>query len=168
MAATTVTYYTHFDSPIGKLLVAGTETSVTQIGFPAHSQKRKIAAHWINNPQPFTDTCRQLSLYFDRRLTTFDLPIQPSGTEFQQRVWQHVLRIPYGCTTNYGDIAAAIGNPNASRAVGSANGRNPIPIVIPCHRVIGSDGSLTGFGGGLPTKRFLLELENREQLALPL
>ena len=101
-------------------------------------------------------------------MKTFDLPLAPGGTAFQQSVWDQLLKIPYGETTSYGTIAYQIENSKAVRAVGSANGRNPIPIIIPCHRVIGSNGSLTGFGGGLPTKSFLLDLENSDQLRLPI
>ena len=96
----------------------------------------------------------------------FDLPLAPNGTPFQQRVWEALLTIPYGETTSYGALARKIQQPKASRAVGSANGSNPIPIIIPCHRVIGADGTLTGFGGGLPTKRYLLALEDQDQLSL--
>jgi methylated-DNA-[protein]-cysteine S-methyltransferase len=104
-------------------------------------------------------TRAQLGDYFAGRRRTFDLPLAPQGTDFQQRVWTALRTIPYGATISYRDLADRIGQPSAMRAVGAANGRNPLPIVVPCHRVIGADGSLTGFGGGLPTKRFLLELE---------
>lgn len=103
---------------------------------------------------------RQLSDYFDGELKTFDLPLKPEGTPFQLKVWEALRTIPYGETRSYGDIARQIGNPKACRAVGMGNHNNPIAIVVPCHRVIGSDGSLTGYGGGLPIKRQLLELEN--------
>lgn len=98
--------------------------------------------------------------YFDRRRTVFDLPLKPRGTEFQLRVWKALEQIPYGETRSYSEIARAIGSPDAVRAVGAANGRNPLPIVLPCHRVIGANGGLTGFGGGLPLKKLLLELES--------
>ena len=103
---------------------------------------------------------RQLSDYFDGELKTFDLPLKPEGTPFQLKVWEALRTIPYGETRSYGDIARQIGNPRACRAVGMGNHNNPIAIVVPCHRVIGADGSLTGYGGGLPIKRQLLELEN--------
>jgi methylated-DNA-[protein]-cysteine S-methyltransferase len=110
------------------------------------------------------ETARQLSAYFDHRLETFDLPVAPGGTPFQLRVWSALRTIPYGRTWSYAELARAVGRPTAVRAVGAANGRNPIPIVIPCHRVIGSDGRLVGFGGGLDAKRQLLALEGRPSL----
>jgi len=109
--------------------------------------------------QPFAAAASQLKSYFAGQLTEFDLPLAPAGTEFQRRVWAGLRTIPYGETVSYGELARQLGSPSASRAVGLANGRNPIAIVVPCHRVIGSDGSLTGYGGGLDRKRFLLALE---------
>jgi methylated-DNA-[protein]-cysteine S-methyltransferase len=103
----------------------------------------------------------QLKAYFAGKLTEFDLPLAPHGTDFQQRVWLELLRIPYAATTTYGEIARSLGDLQATRAVGAANGRNPLPIVVPCHRVIGANGDLTGFGGGLPLKRYLLDHEQR-------
>lgn len=103
----------------------------------------------------------QLAAYFAGERRDFDLPLAPQGTPFQQRVWDALLAIPYGAVRSYGDVARAIGRPAASRAVGAANGRNPIAIIVPCHRVIGASGQLTGYGGGLPTKRWLLEHEQR-------
>lgn len=111
-------------------------------------------------PPPLLELRRQLAQYFAGERRAFDLPLAPRGTEFERRVWQALLAIPYGETRSYAEVAAAIGRPSACRAVGHANGSNPIAVVIPCHRVIGSDGSLTGYGGGLPLKRFLLDLEN--------
>ena len=105
---------------------------------------------------------KQLDAYFAGRGATFDLPLAPEGTAFQKRVWRALATIPFGETRSYGEVAAMIGAPRASRAVGAANGRNPIPVVVPCHRVIGADGSLTGFGGGMERKRFLLALERGE------
>ena len=107
------------------------------------------------------ETGRQLAAYFDGRLDSFDLPLRIIGTDFQQRCWRALLTIPYGETRSYGEMAKQIGNPEAVRAVGAANGQNPLPIVVPCHRVIGRDGKLVGFGGGLPLKRLLLDLEAR-------
>ena len=128
------------------------------ISFP---RTETVAAEkWKKNARPFKDVCKQLDSYFKGRLKNFDLPLEPPGTPFQQSVWQALLTIPYGQTCSYADIATQIKNPKAVRAVGNANGRNPISIIIPCHRVIGSNGSLTGFGGGLPTKTYLLNLEN--------
>ncbi|HEU5417592.1 MAG TPA: methylated-DNA--[protein]-cysteine S-methyltransferase [Streptosporangiaceae bacterium] len=111
--------------------------------------------------EPFAAAAAQLEAYFAGQLTRFDLPLSPGGTEFQRQVWAALRQIPYGGTVTYGQLAAQLGRPAASRAVGLANGRNPISIVVPCHRVIGSDGSLTGYGGGLDRKRFLLDLEQR-------
>jgi methylated-DNA-[protein]-cysteine S-methyltransferase len=107
----------------------------------------------------FRDALEQLRKYFDGELTTFDLRLAPRGTQFQQRVWDEVQRVPYGCTSTYGAVAEKLGAPRAVRAVGAANGRNPLPIVIPCHRIIGADGSLTGYGGGLHRKQWLLARE---------
>ena len=107
------------------------------------------------------DAVRQLGAYFAGELGRFELPLAARGTPFQQRVWKALSQIPYAQTRSYGEIAAALGTPKSVRAVGAANGRNPIPIVVPCHRVIGADGSLTGYGGGLPLKKLLLELEAR-------
>jgi methylated-DNA-[protein]-cysteine S-methyltransferase len=118
--------------------------------------------------EPFAAAAAQLRAYFDGELTEFQLPVSPAGTEFQRRVWAGLCTIPYGETITYGELARRLGSPAASRAVGLANGKNPIAIVVPCHRVIGSDGSLTGYGGGLDRKRFLLALERRTgQDALP-
>jgi len=159
-------FYHWYQSPFGKLLLAGSASALHGIVFP--NQKATPLAAWKNDASHFTDTCKQLDLYFTGKLKEFDLPLAPSGTDFQRSVWSELLKIPFGSTVSYRSIAHNIGKPKAVRAVGGANGRNPIPIIIPCHRVIGSDGSLTGFGGGLPTKTFLLDLENTEQLALPL
>jgi len=160
----TDTVYHWYLSPIGKLLLTGFEDALTGICFP--SQATTPSTIWREDKKPFKDTCTQLDMYFDRKLTTFDLPLAPKGTQFQKRVWEELCDIPYGQTKSYKYIADKIGNSKAVRAVGSANGRNPIPIIIPCHRVIGSDGSLTCFGGGLPVKTYLLNLENAEQMAL--
>ncbi len=137
------------------------------IGFPDGNRKGRVDDQWEENNHPFRETCKQLDDYFERRRTRFDLPLSLAGTQFQQLVWSALLDIPYGTTTSYAGIARQINRPTATRAVGSANGRNPIPIIIPCHRVIGRDGTLTGFGGGLPVKNFLLQLEDTDQLALP-
>jgi len=119
-------------------------------------------ADWREAPEPFVDAVAQLRAYFAGELTEFDLAFRPQGTPFQQSVWKALVGIPYGETTSYGAIAKAIGKPDAVRAVGAANGANPIPIVIPCHRVIGASGKLTGFGGGLDVKQKLLRLESRQ------
>ena len=152
-------YYSHIDSPIGRLLLAGDETGLTLISFPDGSRARQAEPDWERRDPPFDAAKRQLDAYFDGRLTVFDLDLTPRGTPFQLKVWRTLQKIPYGKTTTYGALARRIGRPTASRAVGAANGANPLPIVIPCHRVIGSTGKLTGFGGGLPTKAALLKLE---------
>ena len=115
-----------------------------------------------SDKRAFGELEQQLHAYFSGELENFTVPLSPEGTPFQQKVWSELLKIPYGETISYGELARRIGNPNASRAVGLANGSNPIPIIIPCHRVIGSDGKLTGYGGGLPIKEKLLALEKRQ------
>ena len=116
-------------------------------------------SHWIFSEKPFAAAREQLTAYFAGNRKTFDLSLKPTGTEFQLQVLNELQKIPYGTTVSYGDIANRIGRPKAVRAVGAANGRNPLPIIIPCHRVIGASGDLTGFGGGIPTKKALLKLE---------
>lgn len=153
-------YYHYMTSPIGKLLLAGDGDNLSLLGFPKGKMRRQHEAHWVKSKKPFGEVERQLFAYFKGDLQYFDLPLAPEGTDFQLSVWQALQKIPYGETFNYGEIAQAIGNPKASRAVGAANGVNPIPVIIPCHRVIGSTGKLTGFGGGIETKLFLLELES--------
>ena len=152
-------YYCYLDTPIGELLLAGENNALSMIGFPKGSMRREPEPDWIFNEQPLANACQQLREYFDGERRVFDLPLKLSGTEFQKSVLEALLDIPYGETTSYGEIARRIGRPKAVRAVGAANGRNPIPIVVPCHRVIGSTGDLTGFGGGLDTKEALLRLE---------
>ncbi len=152
-------YYCYTNSPIGELLLAGDKDALTMIGFPKGSMRRDPEPDWIFNEKPFAEAMKQLDEYFDGQRRDFDLPLRLDGTEFQLQVLDELQKIPYGETTSYGDIAKRIGRPKASRAVGAANGRNPIPIVVPCHRVIGSHGDLTGFGGGLDTKEALLRLE---------
>jgi methylated-DNA-[protein]-cysteine S-methyltransferase len=152
-------YYCYLDTPIGELLLAGDTDALCMIGFPKGSMRRAPDPDWIFNEKPLAEACRQLSEYFDGQRREFELPVKLDGTEFQVNVLRALQRIPYGDTVTYGEIAKRIGRPRAVRAVGAANGRNPIPIVIPCHRVIGSTGDLTGFGGGLDTKEALLRLE---------
>jgi methylated-DNA-[protein]-cysteine S-methyltransferase len=152
-------YYCYLESPIGELLLAGDDDALTMIGFPKGAMRRDPEGDWIYNEKPFAVAIRQLTEYFAGERHEFDLPLRLDGTEFQLLVLEELRRIPYGETTSYGAIAARIGRPKAVRAVGAANGRNPIPIVVPCHRVIGSGGDLTGFGGGLDTKEALLRLE---------
>ncbi len=152
-------YYCYLDTPIGELLLAGEEEALAMIGFPKGSMRREPEPDWIYNEKPLAEASRQLREYFDGERREFDLPLRLGGTEFQVSVLEALQQIPYGETTSYGEIARRIGRPRAVRAVGAANGRNPIPIVVPCHRVIGSTGDLTGFGGGLDTKEALLRLE---------
>lgn len=152
-------YYCYLDTPIGELLLAGEDGALAMIGFPKGSMRRTPEPDWIFNEKPLATARTQLTEYFAGTRREFDLPLALSGTEFQVSVLQALQDIPYGETVSYGDIAKRIGRPKAVRAVGAANGRNPIPIVVPCHRVIGSSGDLTGFGGGLDTKEALLRLE---------
>jgi methylated-DNA-[protein]-cysteine S-methyltransferase len=152
-------FYCYFSSPVGDLLLAGDATSLRLVAFPDGPHPRRPEASWERSETPFRDALSQLKGYFAGTVRRFDLPLAPEGTAFQQVVWRALQTIPYGETLSYSGLARRIGKPTASRAVGAANGRNPIPIIIPCHRVIGATGSLTGFGGGLSTKRKLLELE---------
>jgi methylated-DNA-[protein]-cysteine S-methyltransferase len=152
-------YYCYVDSPIGELLLAGDDAGLAVIGFPKGSMRRNPEPDWIFNERKLATARRQLREYFAGKRREFDLPLHLSGTEFQVSVLKALQEIPYGETVSYGEIARRIGRPKAVRAVGAANGRNPLPIVVPCHRVIGSTGDLTGFGGGLDTKEALLRLE---------
>lgn len=152
--------YQYMDSPVEPLLLAADDTGLHLIEF--HSPRHPMARleKWVEGEDAILDMARaQLEEYFAGTRKQFDLPLAPQGTLFQQEVWHTLATIPYGQTISYAQLAQRIGKPTAMRAVGAANGRNPLPIVLPCHRVIGADGSLTGFGGGLPTKQFLLELE---------
>jgi len=159
-------YYSYMDSPVGRLLLAGNESSLGWVFFEKESRPVSPRPEWQERPRPFRDVIKQLDAYFEGKRRDFDLELAPEGTPFQQRVWRELRAIPYGETISYGELARRIGRPNAFRAVGAANGRNPISIIVPCHRVIGSNGSLTGFGGGLDTKRALLEHEQGNQQAL--
>lgn len=153
------TLYTELDSPVGRLLLARHRAGLTGIYFQTGPHPQALDPAWQPAPQAFDDVITQLKNYFAGDLTEFALPLDPGGTPFQLQVWRALQQIPYGETVSYGDLAARIGRPTAVRAVGAANGRNPLPIVIPCHRVIGRDGSLTGYGGGLAIKEALLEME---------
>ena len=155
------TSYCYHRTPIGPLLLAGDGDSLCLLGFPQGSMARKHEQGWVEDAGPFAAVIKQLDQYFAGERLGFDLPLSPEGAEFQQQVWAALTEIPYGETWSYGELAAHIGKPRASRAVGAANGLNPIPVIIPCHRVIGSNGKLTGFGGGLETKKYLLGLESR-------
>jgi methylated-DNA-[protein]-cysteine S-methyltransferase len=155
--------YCYLDTAIGKLLIAGDAEAIHRIEFPQRGKPGQPEPDWIESSRwPVAEAVRQLRQYFAGKRTDFDLPLAPQGTEFQRTVWRNLQQIPYGETISYGELAKRVGNPKASRAVGAANGSNPIPIVIPCHRVIGANGKLTGFGGGLPVKEKLLALEARQ------
>jgi methylated-DNA-[protein]-cysteine S-methyltransferase len=153
----TTMYWTEFDSPIGDIMVGGDDTGITILGSSAgHYDAERVGRVDVD---VIAEAGRQLEAYWSGELFEFDLPLAPRGTPFQHKVWSALRTIPYGHTASYGDIARKIGAPTASRAVGAANGRNPIAIVVPCHRVIGSNGTLTGYAGGLEMKRSLLDLE---------
>lgn len=148
------------ESPVGPLFIAASDKGLHAIEFRENRHPVKRGADWHPGDHAvLRKTRQQLDEYFAGKRQLFDLPLSPSGTDFQRKVWTTLATIPYGETISYAQLASRIGKPGAMRAVGSANGRNPLPIVLPCHRVIGADGSLTGFGGGLPTKQFLLKLE---------
>ena len=152
-------WFDEFKSPIGKLRVAVDERGLRYVLFDSNKHPPKHISDWLRDCSPTRQAREQLLQYFAGEIKTFELAISFDGTEFQQRTWNQLASIPYGKTWSYSDLAIRVGSPKAVRAVGSANGRNPIPIVLPCHRVIGSNGSLTGFGGGLPIKKWLLEHE---------
>ena len=150
--------YAWCDSPAGQLLLTGRK-KLESISFPASNHRVDPKDDWQEDPLFFKPVTDQLGAYFSGKLTRFNVEMDLIGTEFQKKVWKTLATVSFGTIISYGELAARIGNPNASRAVGLANGKNPIPIIIPCHRVIGKDGSLTGFGGGLEVKKMLLELE---------
>jgi len=154
-------YYQYMDSPIGKLLVAGDEKGLHLIDFPKNGKPSLPESDWTENPKPLQEALLQLYAYFSGKLKTFSLNLCLDVRPFQKKVLTTLRRVPYGQTISYGKLAEKIGSPKASRAVGQANAKNPIPIVIPCHRVIGSNGKLTGFGGGISIKQALLDLEQR-------
>ena len=152
--------YTHMDSPVGRLLLAGNAEALHFLSFPSGHKAFGPKPAWQPDDAPFQEVKRQLAAYFSGALRQFEVPLVLTGTDFQKRVWTRLQTIPFGETRSYGWLARQIGRPTASRAVGAANGANPIPIIIPCHRVIGTNGALTGFGGGIETKKFLLDLED--------
>ena len=156
--------YSYMDSPVGRLLLAGdsADGALRLIGFSTGSMAHGPDPDWDYVPEGFAAARMQLQEYFAGTRQDFDLALDPQGTDFQRAVWQQLRGIPFGETCSYLDIAKRLGKPKAVRAVGSANGRNPLPIIVPCHRVIGSNGSLTGFGGGLENKQILLELERSQ------
>lgn len=153
--------YDYLDTPIGRLLLVADEHGLRHIDFPRADQGRRIAPDWRRDRRWLGVAIEQLTTYFEGRLHAFDLALAARGTPFRQTVWNELVQIPYGETISYGELARRIGDAGASRAVGAANGANPLPIIVPCHRVIGANGKLTGFGGGLPTKQWLLAHERR-------
>jgi methylated-DNA-[protein]-cysteine S-methyltransferase len=161
------TVFSLLDSPIGELLLTGDGVSVTGIWMQSHRSEWRRTKAWTRDDRALASTRAQLIEYFAGERTEFDLPLAPEGTGFQRRVWTELCAIPYGTTISYGELARRIGQPTAARAVGLANGSNPLPIVVPCHRVIGADGSLTGFGGGIERKRWLLAHEKQHSKTMP-
>ena len=156
-------YYEQMPSPIGPLFLVADDEGLREVRFELDRRPHTPQEGWVHSPQKLAEVRRQLEEYFSGDRLTFNLPLKLLGTEFQQSVWHALTTIPYAVTTSYGRISQQIQRPKASRAVGAANGRNPIPIIIPCHRVIGSNGTLTGFAGGLAVKQWLLEHEMKCQ-----
>jgi methylated-DNA-[protein]-cysteine S-methyltransferase len=153
------TYYSYLDSPLGRLFVQGDGQFVTGLYLPQHKGWPGPDPLWRQLDKPFAAVREQLAEYFAGERQQFDVPLKLAGTPFQQRVWQELARIPFGKTITYAQLAQRVGQPTASRAVGNANGRNPISILVPCHRVIGTSGKLTGYAGGVEKKEWLLEWE---------
>jgi len=164
-----MTYFSILESPIGPLMLTSNGIAITGMFIEIHKYGPAVGKDWERGDEIpiLIEGKAQLTAYFEGKQTDFDLRLAPEGTEFQLRVWKELQGIPYGTTISYGELARRIGNPNASRAVGLANGRNPISIIIPCHRVIGSSGALTGYGGGLENKRTLLSLESGVLAKIP-
>jgi methylated-DNA-[protein]-cysteine S-methyltransferase len=158
--------YTRMESPVGRLLLVGDEAGLRSVNFEDSKRAAVVLDGWREDEAALAEVVRQLRAYFAGELVRFELELAAEGTEFQLRVWRALREIPYGETISYGELAKRVGNVKASRAVGLANGCNPIAIIVPCHRVIGSDGSLTGFGGGLRNKEILLALESRQMKLL--
>lgn len=154
-----ITRYRIIDSPIGPLMLAGNDEALTGLRMQDQGRPPAEDADGVSDERAFPGIVDQLAMYFAGELIEFDVPLRMEGTAFQRRVWSALVEIPYGETISYGQLATRIGQPTASRAVGLANGRNPVAIIVPCHRVIGSTGALVGYGGGLQRKRRLLELE---------
>jgi len=155
-------YYEYLSSPVGQFLVAGTETSLHFTGFTTGYQQRPPKNDWRRDTAPLQYALPSFGAYFAGEPIEFDIPISPKGTAFQMAVWDALRDVTYGQTASYGDIAIKLGKPGASRAVGGANNKNHLPIIIPCHRIIGADGSMTSFGGGVEAKIKLLKLEGIE------
>lgn len=155
-------FYSWYEAPFTRLQIAGDEEGLKFLLFAGGKHCRNPAPDsWVEAPSELAEPMEQLDAYFGGELTEFDLQLAPTGTDFQRRVWSVLATIPYGETMTYGEVARQIGQPTASRAVGAANGQNPISIIVPCHRVIGTSGKMVGFGGGVGTKQKLLEHERR-------
>jgi methylated-DNA-[protein]-cysteine S-methyltransferase len=156
-----ILFYRHLSSPLGKLLLTSDGQSLTGLFMTRLAERSapEAEARWKQDDAPFREAVEQLNAYFEGEATSFDLPLNMVGTSFQRRVWRELCKIPFGRAISYAELARRIGQPSASRAVGGANGRNPVSIIVPCHRVIGADGGLGGYGGGLDRKRWLLEHE---------
>jgi methylated-DNA-[protein]-cysteine S-methyltransferase len=152
--------YTTFASPLGTLLAVGDGRALTRLDMQDAPRPTAIGPRWRRDDDAFADARHQLEQYFAGTRREFELELEPRGNDFELRVWRSLLEIPYGETASYGEIARRVGSPDAARAVGVANARNPIAVIVPCHRVIGADGTLTGYGGGLERKRLLLDLES--------
>jgi methylated-DNA-[protein]-cysteine S-methyltransferase len=159
--AMTTVLWEEADSPLGSFLIAGEGRTVVAVDLPGRWAKEDVPEDWVHEPGALAPATRQLDEYFAGTRRAFDLTFVPAGTPFQRTVWQALLDIEFGTTRTYGDVATAVGNHKATRAVGLANNRNPIALFIPCHRVIGANGSLTGYGGGLEMKSWLLDHERR-------
>lgn len=159
MSSADTVAYTIVESPLGPLTLTGRDEGLTTLELPPRRGHPSVGADWRRDDARFADVADQLGGYFAGGLKEFDVALAPAGTPFQRQVWDALTEIPYGATASYGEVARRIGRPSAARAVGQANNRNPIAIIIPCHRVIGASGSLTGYGGGLDRKRLLLDLE---------
>ncbi|TKB45114.1 methylated-DNA--[protein]-cysteine S-methyltransferase [Thalassotalea mangrovi] len=155
-------YYHVFESKFGDIAILANDQGLTQLSFQQGKVPIELKAEYQHTPEKFTQVCKQLTEYFDGKRTQFDVKLAPAGTQFQKQVWQALQQIPYGKTSSYGELATSINNPKAVRAVGTANGANKIAIIIPCHRVIGANKSLTGYAGGLDLKAKLLTLEGAD------
>jgi methylated-DNA-[protein]-cysteine S-methyltransferase len=153
------TFYSCVASPIGDLMLVSNGAALTGVSMQVHERGPVIGDEWRRDDDLLGPARDQLQAYFDGELVDFDLPLAPGGTAFQRRVWDELCRIPFGDTISYAELARRLGQPTATRAVGAANGRNPIAVIVPCHRVIGADGTLTGYGGGLDRKQWLLRHE---------
>ncbi|MBF0260199.1 MAG: methylated-DNA--[protein]-cysteine S-methyltransferase [Desulfamplus sp.] len=159
MSAQPIIYYCHIKTPLGKILAVQGEKGLKKLFFPCDGVMVPHDQGWVENRTILKQTADEICAYFNKDIEKFSIPLDLKGTPFQHKVWQALMKIPFGKTVSYRDIAQQIGNPKGCRAVGGAVGKNPIPIIIPCHRVIGTDGSLTGFSSGLAIKRYLLDLE---------